>query len=91
MVKGSICFHPRINKSFHLILGNVALININPNISIIVIILDGAVPKNSIFINIDMNIILLYSAKYNTANDIPPYSIRYPATNSLSASTRSNG
>ena len=48
-------------------------------------------PKNKQTNKLDINIILLYSAKKNIAKIIDEYSVLYPATNSASASVKSNG
>ena len=48
-------------------------------------------PRNKIVKIVDINIILLYSAKKNIAKIIDEYSVLYPATNSASASVKSKG
>lgn len=48
-------------------------------------------PRNNIVKIVDINIILLYSAKKNIAKIIDEYSVLYPATNSASASVKSKG
>lgn len=48
-------------------------------------------PKKRITVKIQITIILVYSAKKNKANVIAEYSTLYPATNSASASGKSNG
>lgn len=48
-------------------------------------------PINSIAKIVDINIILLYSAKKNIAKIIDEYSVLYPATSSASASVKSKG
>jgi hypothetical protein len=48
-------------------------------------------PKNNKTITVDINSILLYSPKKNIAKIILEYSTLYPATNSASASGKSNG
>jgi hypothetical protein len=48
-------------------------------------------PKNKITIIVDINNMLLYSPKKNIAKIILEYSTLYPATNSASASGKSNG
>lgn len=63
--------------------------NVNKNKGII----DGSnhPPKNKITKTTEEKIILIYSPKKYKANIIAEYSTLYPATNSPSASTRSNG
>jgi hypothetical protein len=46
-------------------------------------------PKNKIINKEDIKKILEYSPKKKAANNIPEYSILYPATNSASASAKS--
>ena len=48
-------------------------------------------PQKSITFSDDIVIIFAYSAKKNRANKNPEYSTLYPATNSASASGKSNG
>jgi hypothetical protein len=48
-------------------------------------------PRNKIENNVDIKIILPYSAKKNNAKTIDEYSKLNPATNSASASGKSNG
>ena len=48
-------------------------------------------PRKRIVVKLHMIIIFPYSAKKNDANAIALYSTLYPATNSASASGRSNG
>ena len=48
-------------------------------------------PKNNTVATQDTKIILPYSARKKNANRIPLYSVKNPATNSLSASGKSNG
>src|SRR5919109_2100499 len=48
-------------------------------------------PRNSVTATADTVIVWRYSARKNMANLIPEYSVWYPATNSVSASGRSNG
>jgi hypothetical protein len=48
-------------------------------------------PKNNIVMTEDISNILLYSPKKNIAKIIDEYSTLYPATNSASASGKSNG
>jgi hypothetical protein len=48
-------------------------------------------PKNNIVVAAHIKIILLYSAKKKNTNGLALYSVKNPATSSLSASTRSNG
>lgn len=48
-------------------------------------------PKNKITFKEHIKIILLYSAKKNSAKLIPEYSTLYPETNSASASGKSKG
>src|SRR4029077_17268287 len=48
-------------------------------------------PKNNILTNVDIRIIDPYSAKKNSTNGTEECSVKNPATNSLSASGRSNG
>jgi len=48
-------------------------------------------PKYNITITADIRSILLYSPKKNIAKIIDEYSTLYPATNSASASGKSNG
>jgi hypothetical protein len=48
-------------------------------------------PKNKSAVTADIKIILLYSARKNSANPIAEYSTLYPETNSASASGRSKG
>jgi hypothetical protein len=83
-------FQPNSIKSLYLNLGIVALTHTNKyiknNTNNIFIF-----PINNIDINVHINNIEPYSAKYIPPNNNPPYSIIYPATNSDSASGRSNG
>ena len=48
-------------------------------------------PRNRITASIETRIMLAYSARKNIANDMPEYSIMWPATISDSPSTTSNG
>src|SRR3989442_4059079 len=48
-------------------------------------------PRNSAAAMQETRIMLAYSARKKNANRIPLYSVKKPATNSLSASGRSNG
>jgi hypothetical protein len=48
-------------------------------------------PKNNKIFKVDIKIIFEYSPKKNRANNIPEYSILYPATISASASGKSKG
>lgn len=48
-------------------------------------------PKNKILFRLDISNMLLYSPRKNMANVIDEYSTLYPATNSASASGKSNG
>ena len=48
-------------------------------------------PKNNTVATHDTKIMLPYSAKKKNANRMPLYSVKNPATNSLSASGKSNG
>jgi hypothetical protein len=52
---------------------------------------DNQPPKKNITIIVAINNILLYSPKKNIAKIIDEYSTLYPATNSASASGKSNG
>ena len=52
---------------------------------------DNQPPKNKIDPNAHINKIFAYSPNQNIAYIIPEYSVWYPATNSASASGRSNG
>ena len=47
--------------------------------------------KNKLFVNIDIKIIVPYSAKNKRANFNLPYSVLNPLTNSDSPSDKSNG
>jgi hypothetical protein len=48
-------------------------------------------PRKNRALSDDLRIILLYSARKNSANPIAEYSTLYPETSSASASGRSNG
>jgi len=48
-------------------------------------------PRNNITNKLDINNMFEYSAKKNIAKIIDEYSVLYPATNSASASVKSNG
>src|SRR6266536_4524340 len=48
-------------------------------------------PKKSVTISPERTIRLMYSAIWKSPQRMPPYSVWYPATSSLSASGRSNG
>ena len=48
-------------------------------------------PRNSSTASAETRIMLAYSARKNIANDMPEYSIMWPATISDSPSTTSNG
>ncbi len=48
-------------------------------------------PKNRRALRPDLRIILLYSARKNSANPLAEYSTLYPETSSASASGRSKG
>ena len=48
-------------------------------------------PRNMTTARADTRIMLAYSARKNIANDMPEYSIMWPATISDSPSTTSNG
>jgi hypothetical protein len=52
---------------------------------------DDQPPKNNVTAKLLINIILPYSPKKNNANPMAEYSTLYPATNSASASGKSNG
>jgi len=97
---GKYDFHNNPINWSYLILGNVALTQINTYIISPVFIanhgngiprIGNQPPKNSILIMADIKIICEYSAKKNCANVIAEYSTLYPDTSSDSPSVKSNG
>src|SRR5438128_158684 len=52
---------------------------------------DSQPPRNMVVARIDTSHMFAYSARKNIANDMPEYSIMWPATISDSPSTTSNG